>query len=53
MTIPLTKYIREQQQPVVLYLLWGVMTGEIYGKVSVQSGDKCMSQRKVSEWTER
>jgi len=39
---------KEEQRSVIRFL-WsgGVKTGEIYGKMKVQYGDSCISQRKV------
>jgi hypothetical protein len=54
MVVPLIEFTKEQQRCVILFL-WseGVETGEIYGRIDTQYGERCMIQWKVHGLVER
>jgi len=48
MAAPLTEFAKEQQRPMNQFV-WSERLGtcEIWWRIAIQNGDKCMSQRKV------
>jgi hypothetical protein len=47
--------VTKEQRQFVIRFLWseGTKTSETYGRMTVQYGNNCRSQRKVNEWVER
>jgi transposase len=54
MATPMPTCTEEEQRSIIRFL-WseGVKPSEIYGRMKVQYGDRCLSQGRVYEWVQR